>query len=174
MDDFSNERRFRAAWESVKIVRESRFSLFTFGDTDLPYFLILSGINVDQAISLVRGNVKITRPMIIRPDDYPELENFFEDSDENDLARFVLARSASFSNMKLRNSESTKNLVSDSVEEMIAKVTQQLDSDEEEHVAVLTAPVQLAGFAVLRYAAERIMHSAPENIQEFREKGFLP
>ena len=32
----------------------------------------------------------------------------------------------------------------------------------------------LAGFAVFRYAAERVMKSAPENIQELRERGFLP
>ena len=38
-------------------------------------------------------------------------------------------------------------------------------------VAILAG---LAGLAVLRYAAERIMQSAPDNIQELRERGFLP
>ena len=59
MDSFSNERRFRAAWDSVTIVRSMPYSLFTFGETDLPYFLVLSGPKEDQAISVVRGNVKI-------------------------------------------------------------------------------------------------------------------
>ncbi len=175
LDGFANERRFRASWDAVKIVRGVRYSLFTFGETDLPYFLILSGPKDDQAISVVRGNVKITRPMIITPDsDHPEFQDFFEDAEDNDLAQFVMARTASFSNLKLRNHSGDKRVVSESVEELIAKVTKQLDSDDEDRVAILTAPASLAGFAVLRYASERIMQSVPDNIQELREKGFLP
>ena len=175
MDGFANERRFRAAWEAVQIVRGVRYSLFTFGETDLPYFLILSGPKEDQAISIIRGNVKITRPMIITPDrDHPEFEDFFEDSEDQELAQFVMARTASFSNLKLRNHTGTKRIVSDSIEESIAKLTEQLDAEDEDRVAILTAPVALAGFAVLRYASERIMQSVPDNIQELREKGFLP
>jgi hypothetical protein len=41
-------------------------------------------------------------------------------------------------------------------------------------VAILSAPHRLGKFAVLRYTAERIMESAPGNIQELRERGFLP
>jgi hypothetical protein len=175
MDSFSNERRFLAAWEAVTIVRGVRYSLFTFGETDLPYFLILSGPKEDQAISIVRGNVKIARPMIITPDNArPEFEDFFEDSDDQDLAQFILARTASFSNLKLRNQTGTKQFVSDSIEESIDKLSRQLDLEEEDRVAILTAPAPLAGFAVLRYASERIMQSVPDNIQQLREKGFLP
>ena len=174
LDGFANEQRFRAAWEAVSIVRGVHYSLFTFGETDLPYFLILSGPKEDQAISIVRGNVKIARPMIITPDDRPEFEDFFSDSADNDLAQFILARTASFSNLKLRNQSGEKHFVSNSVEESIDKISRQLDLDDEDRVAILTAPARLAGFAVLRYAAERIMQSVPDNIQQLREKGFLP
>ncbi len=175
LDGFANERRFRAAWESVKIVRNVRYSLFTFGETDLPYYLILSGTNADQAVSITHGDVKITRPMIITPDNSPpEFDDFFENSDDENLAQFVMARTASFSNLKLRNHHSAKQFVSDSVEETIAKLTKRLDQDDEDRVAVLTAPVSLAGFAILKYASERITQSIPDNIQELREKGFLP
>jgi hypothetical protein len=175
MDNFANERRFRAAWEAVSIVRGVRYSLFTFGETDLPYFLILSGPKEDQAISIVRGNVKIARPLIITPDNsLPEFEDFFDDSGDQDMAQFILARTASFSNLKLRNQTGSKQIVSDSIEESIAKISRQLDQEDEDRVAILTAPASLAGFAVLRYASERIMQSVPDNIQELREKGFLP
>lgn len=173
-DAFENERRFRAAWESVKIARGVRYSLFTFGETDLPYFLVLSGTDEDHAISVTQGDVKITRPMIITPGNSgPEFEDFFEDSDDQDLAQFVMARTASFSNVKLRNHSGAKRLVSDSVEETIARLNRQLDSEDEDRVAILTAPVGFGGFAVLRYASERIMQSVSDNIQELREKGFL-
>lgn len=172
---FESERRFRAAWESVKVVRGVRYSLFTFGETDLPYYLVLSGADEDQAISVTQGDVKVTRPMIITPDNaLPEFEDFFDDSNDENLAQFVMARSASFSNLRLRNHAEMKHLVRDSMEETVARLNRQLDAEDEDRVAILTAPATFAGFAVLRYASERIVQSAPENIQELREKGFLP
>ncbi|MCX7393393.1 MAG: hypothetical protein NTW75_04630 [Planctomycetales bacterium] len=173
-DDLSHESRFRTAWESVEIARPVRYSLFTFGASDLPYFLILSDSGPDQMVSITKGEVKITRPMIITPENArPEFEDFFEDADDRDLAQFILARSASFSNLKLQNHGGPQRIVSDSIEEVVAKLNRQLDDEEEEHVAILTAPRSLAGFAVLRYASDRIMQSAPSNIQELRERGFL-
>lgn len=174
-DAFENARRFRVAWDSVKIVREVRYSLFTFGETELPYYLVLSGNDDDRAVSVTHGDVKITRPMILTPDNCdPEFEDFFEDAEDQSLAQFVMARTASFSNLKLRNHAGNRRLVTDSVEEAVAKLNRQLDSEDEDRVAILTAPVPFGGFAVLRYASERIMQSVPDNIQELREKGFLP
>jgi hypothetical protein len=174
-DGLGNERRFRAAWEAVEIARPVHYSLFTFGATDLPYFLVLSGLGADKTVSITRGEVKITRPMIITPDNArPEFQDFFEDDDDESLAQFILARSASFSHLKLHNQAGPKRIVSDSVEEAVAKLNRQLDTDDEDRIAILTAPQSLAGFAVLRYASERIMQSAPDNIQELRERGFLP
>ena len=175
LDGFANERRFLAAWESVKIERDVRYSLFTFGESDLPYFLVLSGERADQAVSVTQGEVKITRPLIIRPDDSPpEFENVFDEADDEHLAQFIMARTATFSNWKFQNRSGSKRLVSDSVEETVAELNRKLDTEDEDRIAILTAPAALAGFAVLKYASERILQSAPGNIQELREKGFLP
>lgn len=175
MDGFADEQRFLEAWESVKIEREVRYSLFTFGESDLPYYLILSGATADRAVSVTRGDVKITRPLIIRPENSPpEFENLFEEADDEHLAQFIMARTAKFSNWKFQNRSGSKRLVSDSVEETVAELNRKLDTEDEDRVAILTAPAPLAGFAVLKYASERILQSVPENIQELREKGFLP
>ena len=174
-DAFENERRFRAAMDAVEIARDVHYSLFTFGNSDLPYFLVLSGLGEDKTVSITKGEVKITRPMIITPNNaQPEFQNFFEDDDDYGLAQFILSRTASFSHLKMQNQSGPKKIVSDSVEEVVAKLNRQLDDEEEDHVAILTAPAPLAGFAILRYASERIMRSAPDNIQELRERGFLP
>lgn len=175
IDGFEDERRFRAAMEAVQIARPVHYSLFTFGQSDLPYLLVLSGLGEDQTVSVTRGEVKITRPMIITPDNArPEFQNFFEDDDDAGLAQFILARSASFSHLKMQNQSGPKRIVSDSVDEVVARLNQQLDDDDEDRVAILTAPARLAGFAILRYATERVIQSAPDNIQELRERGFLP
>ncbi|MCP4506212.1 MAG: hypothetical protein GY826_07430, partial [Fuerstiella sp.] len=60
------------------------------------------------------------------------------------------------------------------LQEAVDSLNSQLDADEEDRVAVLTAPPGLAGFALLKYASERITESASDNLNELRERGLLP
>ncbi len=85
-----------------------------------------------------------------------------------------MTRSAGFSNLKLDNTSGPAEIVSDRVDEAVEKLKQRLDNLEEDRTAILTAPAGLGGVALLRYAAERIWASAPDNVQELRERGFLP
>lgn len=175
-NEFEEFQRFRSAWEAVRIERSSPYSLFTFGHSELPYFLVTAPRRAGSQVAITRGEVRITRPMIITPDNIaPEFQNFFEDDDEEGaVRRFIMARSAAFSHMRFVNRQGEPQIVTDSVEEAVARLTRQLDDTEEDRVAILTAPSELAGFAIFRYAAERVMQSAPDNIQELRERGFLP
>ena len=94
--------------------------------------------------------------------------------DDAGFAQFLLSRTASFSHLRLNNHSKGQKFVTDSVEETVDRLNQKLDADDEDRVAILTAPHKLAGFAVMRYAAERVMQSARDNITELRERGFLP
>ncbi len=168
--------RFQAAWNAVRVVRDVPFSLFTFGESDLPYFLVCDGQdNRDGLVSITRGEVKVTRPTIITPDNAgPEIRDFFDNDSDSAAASFLLARTAAFSNLKFSNHQGPAKIVTDSVEEACARLSRQLDAEEEDRVAILTAPKVFAGFAIFRYALERVRRSAPDNIQELRERGFLP
>jgi hypothetical protein len=172
--DFEDELRFRRIWNAVEIARPVSYSLFTFGSSDLAYFLVCAGENEGDLVSVRKGSVKVDRPMILTPDNVgPEFHNFFEDSEYGSVVDFILARTMAFGNLRLTNSTQQSKMVSDSVEEIVAKLNHQLDDEEEEHVAILTAPEELAGVAIMKYATERIMASAPDNVQELRERGFL-
>jgi hypothetical protein len=175
-DPYDQEQRFRKMWESVSIERPVHYSLFTFGESVLPYFLVCRAEKKSDPVSLTKGEVRITRPTIITPDSMrPEFRNFFEESDDGeDMVEFLLARSAAFSHLKLDNTAGPQRRMSDNVEEVVAKLNRELDAQEEEHVAILSAPKAFAGIAVLRYAAERVWSSAPDNLTELRERGFLP
>jgi len=174
-DHFDEERRFREAWDAVRIERKVHYSLFTFGHSDLPYFLVTHADSESATVSVRKGQVKIDRPQIITPyNAQPEFQNFFENADDEDYVQFLLSRTAAFSNLKLSNQSGPAKIVTDTVAEAVARLNRQLDNEEEEHVAIISAPPTLAGMAILRYAAERIMSSAPDNIQELRERGFLP
>jgi hypothetical protein len=169
-----DEQRFFEIWTAVRVERPVNFSLFTFGDQNLPYFLVCGAAESGSTVTVRKGDVQITRPMIITPDQMePEFQNFFEEREEAELAAFLLSRTAGFSNLKFSNTSGPERIVSDSVEEAVAKLNAQLDDEEEEHVAILSAPPSMGGIAVMRYAAERVWESAPGNIQELRERGFL-
>jgi hypothetical protein len=173
--EFEQQRRFQQAWEAVQIARPVHYSLFTFGESELPYFLVCEAQPPQATVTITRGDVRITRPMIITADNvHPELRNFFEDDEDGMLAEFLMRRTAAFSHLKFDNQHGPAKIVTDNVEEAVARLNRQLDNDEEDHVAILCAPQNLAGFAAFRYAAERVMRSAPDNIQELRERGFLP
>jgi hypothetical protein len=174
-DEFEQFQRFSAAWSAVRIERSVEYSLFTFGDSELPYYLVTSSSGKESLVRIRRGQVTISRARIITPETmHPQFRNFFEEHEEDGLTRFLMSRTAAFSNLKLTNEAGPERIVTDTVEEAVARLNRQLDSEEEDRVAVLSAPAQLAGFAVFRYASEKVLSSAPDNIQELREKGLLP
>lgn len=171
------EQAFARLWNAVSIARPVHYSLFTFGESEMPYYLIVDSKSGSDLVTVAEGTVRVTRPLIITPDNAgPEFENFFDgDGDAvGQMASFLLSRQAAFSHLRFNNQERRGRQVSDSVEEMVAKLNRQLDAEEEDHVAILTAPHGLGGIAVFRYATERVMRSARDNIQELRERGFLP
>lgn len=172
---YEDEQKFREAWDAVEIVRPVEYSLFTFGESELPYMLVCSASAPGKQVTITQGEVRITRPRIITPDnEHPEFQNFFDNPEDQGYVEFLLARTAAFSNLKLHNARGSERITSDSVQEAVDRLNKQFDAEEEDRVAILTAPPELGGVAVLRYASERVWNSAPDNIQELRERGFLP
>lgn len=173
--DYEDLARLQQAWESVQIARPVHYGLFTFGESVLPYFLVCDTGEAKRPVAITQGEVRVTRPTIFTPENAPpELNNFFEDFGEEHAISLLLARTASFRHLKFNNVSGNREFVSDSVEEVVDRLNRRLDTEEEDRVAILTAPAPLAGMALLRYAADRIIQSAPDNLQELRERGFLP
>ena len=173
--NFDEEDNLEQLWNSVAIARPVRYSLFTFGASNLEYYLILDPGSDGNLLKIRRGKIKITRPMIITPQNSrPEFQDFFDDDHGEGLIDFLMSRTAAFSNLQLSNHSGSEKIVSDQVDEAVDRLNAQLDAEEEEHVAILVAPEKLAGVALMRYATERILSSAPDNLTELRERGFLP
>jgi len=174
-DHYEQEHRFRKLWESVTIARTVPYSLFTFGSSDLPYYLVVDAAEPNQPVQLSRGTVKVTRPLILTPHQAdPEFRNFFEEDETAGIIDFLISRTAAFSNLRIENELQKSDWVSDSVDDIVARLNQKLDAEEEDRIAILTAPARLGNLAVLKYTTQRMIDSAPGNIQELREHGFLP
>ena len=176
MDMYESEqhRRFREAWTAVGIARPVHFSLFTFGESSLPYYLVCGEPDARTPVSVTRGEIRIQRPVIVTPETArPEFRDFFDNVEEEDAAQILLSRTAHFSNLRFANHKEAKHSVEGNMDGAVAKLNCQLDAEDDDRVAILTAPPKLAGMAVLRYAAEHVIRSSPGNIQELRERGFL-
>lgn len=173
--DFEDYREFRRLWSAVRIERDVSYGLFTFGDSDLPYFLVTTADDDSGLVRIRRGEVSVSRARIITPQSMnPEFRDFFEDNEDFGMLEFLMARTAAFSNLKVVNKSGPDRIVTDTVAEAVDRLNHQLDDEEEDRVAILSAPAQLGGVALLRYTTERIMQSAPDNLQDLRERGLLP
>lgn len=175
--DFSNfnlEEQLRKLWFSTCIARDVSYSLFTFGNSDLPYYLVEDAKAAGDLVTLHEGQVAVSRPKIITPfNEGPEFEGFFDDSGQERMFSVLLSRTAAFSRMSFSNTHGPSQAQSDNVDEVVGRLNRKLDAEDEDRVAILTAPHGLGGVAVFRYTIERVLRSAPENIQELRERGLL-
>lgn len=177
-DPFHSQQQFRQLWDDVRIERASHYSLFTFGDSDLPYYLLSEPAKPGDLVGIHEGAIKISRPLIFRPDaDRPEFENFFQEEEEGDDSQdyisFLLARTAAFSNLRFSNTPRASKFVSDSVEETVDRLSRQLDDEEEDRMAIIISKPRQQGFALMKYAIQQVIQSTPGNISELRERGFL-
>src|SRR5215218_2701230 len=68
MDSFRHSERWRRLWDAVAIVRPVHYSLFTFGESELLYWLVQDADRERTPVRIARGEVRVTRPLIITPD----------------------------------------------------------------------------------------------------------
>ena len=104
-------------------------------------------------------------------DDWDDAMGDGEDGER--VVRFLMARGVSFGDLdighrRLRRGRSARTVRS-IVDELKAEIV-----DEDDRTGILLAPHGLGGVALVRYAAECIAESAPGNVGELRERGFLP
>ncbi|MEM9703737.1 MAG: hypothetical protein AAF907_14960, partial [Planctomycetota bacterium] len=96
-----------------------------------------------------------------------------DDEDGERVVRFLMSRGVKFGDLKLGHRRRKRSAVTQSPERVVEQLKSEI-LDEDDRTAILVAPHGLGGVALVRYAAECIMESAPGNIGEMRERGFLP
>ena len=211
---------FLRLWGRIKIVRKTPFTLFTFGETALPYKLVLEpkreGGRVVGRVGVKEGEITVARPTIITPDNAgPRFRGFFEDDDDGPsfdpghgyddgypntagnltgpagagdddwdggmgdgedgerVVRFLMSRGVKFGDVTLAHRARRRGKSTAGVQETVDRLRREHD-EEDDRTAILLAPHGLGGVALVRYAAECIIESAPGNVGELRERGFLP
>ena len=105
----------KASYETTHIIRERKYSLYTFGDTRLPYYFV-SRSELDSKDTVVReGNVVVEKPQILLPGTMGVFEGFEFDEDmgvdENDVQHLLIARKILLPSLKYTNHESNMEVL---------------------------------------------------------------
>jgi len=149
-DEFEQFQRFKAAWSAVRIERTVEYSLFTFGDSELAYYLVTRRLERDPLSEFVAVRSRSPGLGLSRPKQcIRNCATSLEEQEDSGLTSFLMSRTASVFNLKLTNEAGLNGIVTDTVEEAVARLNRQLDSEEEDRVAVLSAPAELAGFCCI-------------------------
>ena len=107
------------------------------------------------------------------PDDDPWEGAMGDGADGEEVVRFLMSRGVTFGDLKLGHRRLKRGTIARSPERVVEQLQEEI-VDEDDRTAILVAPHGLGGVALVRYAAECVMESAPGNIGELRERGFLP
>lgn len=167
----------QASFETTQIVRERKYSLFTFGITKLPYFFIARS-QIDSHDSLVReGKVIVEKPQIIIPGNNPLFEGFeFQDGmsfNESEIPQVLLTRRIKLPSLRYINKESSISVDSIGVDEKINQICNKLESKPDTVTGVIHGEDKFYPFPLLIYVGAMILRSSGDNLKEMLEKGWL-
>jgi hypothetical protein len=159
-------------WQQTKIVKSSKRKLYTFGETHLPYILLAKSFVRDVDTVVRKGEVVVGRPLLFGPNsNHPVLEGFGDIGQE--LRSYVLSRVAYIPPYKYSNGVHSVRIMSEIQENLIEKISKQLDAEEDILTGVIKGRPDFWEVSVMKYVAEMIVLSLPSNVRDLKEHGFL-
>lgn len=179
LEPFEAERQFQRLMDRIKLARGVSRTLFTFGDSEIPYLLVFPPGDDGQA-EVRPGRVKVSRPTILTPSSEPEFFGLFEEMadeagvDLSDFVQFALRRTAAFERLKVENESQLPSKPGGGVAEVVDRLNAKLDNEDDEDTSILIAPRGLGALAVLKLTGDRIQKSSEANVNDLRLRGFLP
>ena len=164
--------KFEQAWGETEIIRSAHRTLFTFGDTRLPYIIVSESLVNKPDVVVREGEMVIKRPVIISADSGHPLFSGFGDKDK-ELAGFLFQRLAYIPPYQYENSAASLSVLSEPLEAVIDKLRKKLDRRDDSNTAILKALADTWEISIMKYALEKMVKSTPSNITELKERGFL-
>jgi len=165
--------KFEQAWGETEIIRSTKNTLFTFGDTRLSYIIVSESLINKPDVVVREGELVVQRPVIISPESGHPFFSGFGDK-EQELAGFLIHRMAYIPPYRYENKAASMSVLSEPMEAVIEKIKKKLDKKSDSNTAILKALADMWEISVMKYAVERMVKSVPSNITELKERGFLP
>lgn len=164
--------KFEYVWKNTEVLKPAERTLFTFGDTGLPYVLVAKSLLREGDTVVREGEVITKRPLVLKPyANHPFFEGFGEHEEEMGL--FLIQRLAYIPPYKYTHGSKKVYVASEPIEAVIAKLRGKLARKEDRLTALVRGIADMWEVSVIKYAAEMMMKSLPSNITELKEKGML-
>jgi len=174
MDD---DERIRDAVRQTEILRAPKQSLYSFGTTNLYYYLVTEPVYAEKSRppeTVIReGKVIADRPKIVTPYYLSRLEGF-----STEARRYfdsVLGEKSNASGLlyTYKNEPKEMNIVSDPLSAAVAKLNEDLDRRGDPLVSIIKGMDELWDVSLMKFIYEITRTSLPDNVRQMGQRGLL-
>jgi len=165
------DERIQYAVENTQVIKSPKQRLATFGTTNIYYYLITE--LMDSAKIVREGRVIAAKPKIVTPTYLINLEGFSSQAKRyfELIAEKYPHESGIFYSYK--NEPKEMNIASESLPEVVEKISQQIDSHGDPLSAIVKGVEDMWDISLLKFTFELTRTSVNSNIAEFERKGLL-
>lgn len=172
-----NEDSFQYAVENTHVIRAPEQRIQTFGNTSFRFFLVTELMDSVNKVRVRDGRLQAERPQIITPGYVQRqlLEGFGEKAGEflewlqhhsNDLA--ILKYGFQFKKTSI--SEETVHCP---LEDVVGRLKEEVDRRGDPMSAIIQGVDEGWEVCLLKFAADMIQQSAPDNLGDWKKRGLL-
>jgi len=172
-----SEDSFQYAIENTRVVLAPDRRIETFGSTQFHFHLVTEIMDEVNVVRVRDGRIQAERPQIISPGNYSKLllEGFGEKA--RSFADWLEEHGEKLAFMKygfqFRKMDVVESIVHSPVEEVIARVRDQISTAEEPLSAIIHGVDDAWEVCLLKFTVDLIQQSAGGNANDFRRRGLL-
>lgn len=172
-----NEDSFQYAIENTRVVRAPEQRIQTFGSTSFRFFLITELMDSVNQVRVRDGHLQADRPTIITPDYLREqlLEGFGTKAhqflgwlQENTRDLAILKYGFQF-----KKRDISEEIVHCPLEDVVGRLNEEVERRNDPMTAIIQGTDEGWEVSLLKFAADMIQQSAPENMSEWKRRGLL-
>ena len=165
------DEKIQYAVENTQVIKSPKQRLATFGTTNIYYYLITE--LMDSANVVREGRVIAAKPKIVTPTYLINLEGFSIQAKRyfELIAEKYPHESGIF--YSYRNEPKEMNIASESLPEIIEKISQKIDSHGDSLSAIVKGVEDMWDISLLKFTFELTRSSVNSNMAEFERKGLL-
>jgi len=175
----TNDERLLDAVRHTEILRAPKQSLYTFGITNIYYYLVTEPVyselinNINETV-IREGRVIAERPRIVTPYYLSSLEGFSLEARR--YFRTLLEEFGSDSRglfYTYRNEPKELNIVSDNLLSVVEKLNAQIDKRGDPLAAIIKGQDEFWDVSLIKFIYEVTRGSVPDNLRQMGSRGLL-
>jgi hypothetical protein len=165
------------ALENTEVIHAPERRIQTFGSTRFRFFLVSELMDRADEIRIRDGHLHAEKPQLITPGHFHTMlpEGFGERAEE--FVRFLEEHSQQLAVLKygfqFRKSNVTESTVRSPLEDVIARLRQEVDASEDPLSAIIYGVDEGWEVSLLKFATDMIEESSGGNLGDFRKRGLL-